>query len=176
MLFEYVEAHNDTNSYRADDKHGYRVLRFVCIGTTPSAAFVDASDLVGDAKRLRLPRFDGYLNISDDLESPSLCLILHPVVNPPPQNSISPLTIKHSANASCCIAVSTAPLVPFVHVQHSPPCFNYYIFVYIYMALLLADGVLRVGDEFTSESCESNGQLTKVSDKIVLKHLLYIAI
>ena len=36
------------------------VLRFVCIGTTPSAAFVDASGLVGDAKRLRLPRFDGF--------------------------------------------------------------------------------------------------------------------
>ena len=61
------------------------VLRFVFIGTTPSAAFVNASSLVGDAKRLRLPRFDGYLSVSDDLESPSLRLILHPVVNPPMQ-------------------------------------------------------------------------------------------
>ena len=36
------------------------VLRFVFIGTTPSAAFVNASGLVGDAKWLRLPRFDGF--------------------------------------------------------------------------------------------------------------------
>ena len=61
------------------------VLRFVCIRTTPSAAFVDASGLVGDAKRLSLPRFDGYLSVSDDLESASLRLIPHPVVNPPTQ-------------------------------------------------------------------------------------------
>ena len=61
------------------------VLHSVYIGMTPSAAFVDASGLVGDTKRLRLPRFDAYLNVSDDLESPSLRLILHPVVNPPTQ-------------------------------------------------------------------------------------------
>ena len=28
----------------------------------------------------------------------------------------SGLTIQHSANAACCIAISTAPLVPLVHV------------------------------------------------------------
>ena len=36
------------------------VLRFVYIGMTPSAAFVNASGLVGDTKRLRLPHFDGF--------------------------------------------------------------------------------------------------------------------
>ena len=61
------------------------LLRFVCIGTTPSAAFIDASGFVGDVKQLRLPRFDGYLSVSDALESPSLHLILHPVLNPPTQ-------------------------------------------------------------------------------------------
>ena len=43
------------------------ILRFVFIGTTPSTSFVNASGLVGDAKRLRLPRFDDYLSVSDDL-------------------------------------------------------------------------------------------------------------
>ena len=137
-----------TNSYRADDKHSYTVLHFTCIGMTPSAAFVDASGLVGDTKRLRLPRFDCYLSVSDDLESPSLRLILHPIVYPPTQKLYinqstegtavcelmvlgmqSQLTIQHSANASCCIALSTTPLVPLVHVQHSPSCFNYYVIV-----------------------------------------------
>ena len=61
------------------------VLHFVCIGMTASESFVDASGLVGDAKQLRLPRFDGYLSVSNDLESPSFQLILHPVVNPPTQ-------------------------------------------------------------------------------------------
>ena len=61
------------------------VLCFVCIGMTPSATLVDASGLVGDAKRLRLPRFDGYLSVSDNLKSPSLRLILHAVMNPPTQ-------------------------------------------------------------------------------------------
>ena len=61
------------------------VLHFVCTGTTLSAAFVNASGLVGDEKRLRLPHFNGYLSISDDLKSPSLCLILQPIVNPPMQ-------------------------------------------------------------------------------------------
>ena len=42
------------------------VLRFVFIGTTPSAAFANASDLVGNAKWLRLPRFNGYLGVCDD--------------------------------------------------------------------------------------------------------------
>ena len=42
------------------------VLGFVFIGTTPSAAFVNASGLVGDAKQLHLPRFNGYLSISDN--------------------------------------------------------------------------------------------------------------
>ena len=36
------------------------VLRFVFIGTTPLASFVDASGLVGDMKRLRLAHFDSY--------------------------------------------------------------------------------------------------------------------
>ena len=40
------------------------VLCFVCIGTTPLAVFVDASSLIGDTKRLRLPRFDGYLSVN----------------------------------------------------------------------------------------------------------------
>ena len=43
------------------------VLRTAFIWTTPSAAFVDVSGLVGDAKRLRLPRFDDYLSVSDNL-------------------------------------------------------------------------------------------------------------
>ena len=60
------------------------VFHFVFIGKTPSVTFVNASGFVGDTKRLRLPRFDGYLIVSDDLESP-LRLILHPVMNPPPQ-------------------------------------------------------------------------------------------
>ena len=60
------------------------VLRFICIRTALSAAFIDASGFIGDIKRLCLPRFDGYLSVSDDLESP-LCLILRPVVNPPMQ-------------------------------------------------------------------------------------------
>ena len=42
------------------------VLRFVFIGTTPSVAFVDASGLVGDTKRLHLPHFDGYVRVSDN--------------------------------------------------------------------------------------------------------------
>ena len=55
----------------------------VFIGTTPSVAFADASGLVG------------YLSVSDDLptlrlilckwQSPSLRLILHPIMNPPTQ-------------------------------------------------------------------------------------------
>ena len=36
------------------------VLCFVFIGMTPSADFVNASDLVRDAKWLFLPRFDGF--------------------------------------------------------------------------------------------------------------------
>ena len=36
------------------------VLCFVFIGTTPSADFVNASGLYGDAKQLCLPRFDGF--------------------------------------------------------------------------------------------------------------------
>ena len=43
------------------------VLLFKFIGTAPSAAFVNASASVGDAKRLHLPRFDGYLSVSDNL-------------------------------------------------------------------------------------------------------------
>ena len=39
----------------------------------------------------------------------------------------SRLTIWHSTNAWCCIAISIAPLIPLVHEQHSPPCCNYYI-------------------------------------------------
>ena len=50
------------------------VLRLACIGTTPSVAFGDASGLVRGAKRLRLPHFNGYLSISDNLESPSFRL------------------------------------------------------------------------------------------------------
>ena len=46
---EYVESH---------DKHSC-ILRFVFIGLTPPVASVNASGLVGDAKRLRLLRFDG---------------------------------------------------------------------------------------------------------------------
>ena len=30
------------------------------------------------------------------------------------------------ANVSCCIAISTIPLVALIQVQHSSPCFNYY--------------------------------------------------
>ena len=30
--------------------------------------------------------------------------------------------------ASCCIAISTTPLVPLLRVQHFLPCFNYYIY------------------------------------------------
>ena len=56
------------------------VLRLVFIEKTPSVAFVNASSLVGDAKRLRLPCFTGFCH-----ESPSLCLILYPVMNPPTQ-------------------------------------------------------------------------------------------
>ena len=36
------------------------ILRFVFIGTIPSAAFVNASGLVGDAKQLHLPRINGF--------------------------------------------------------------------------------------------------------------------
>ena len=36
------------------------VLHFVFIGTTPSAAFVSTSGLVGYVNRLHLPRFDGF--------------------------------------------------------------------------------------------------------------------
>ena len=43
------------------------VVRFVFIGMTLSAALVNASGLVGGAKRPRLPRFDGYLSVSDNL-------------------------------------------------------------------------------------------------------------
>ena len=50
-LFKHVESH---------DKHSYRVLRFIFIGTTPSAALVNATGLVRHAKRLRLPPFDGF--------------------------------------------------------------------------------------------------------------------
>ena len=42
------------------------VLHFVFIGMTPSAAFVNASSLVGDAKRLHSHRLDGYLSTRDD--------------------------------------------------------------------------------------------------------------
>ena len=42
----------------------------------------------------------------------------------------SQLTIQHSANAPCCIAISTAPLIPLVHVQYSPPL-KKYVFVII---------------------------------------------
>ena len=61
------------------------VLRFICVGMTPLVTFVDASGLVGDLKQLRLPCFDGYFSVGDDLESPSFRLILHPVVNLPMQ-------------------------------------------------------------------------------------------
>ena len=40
------------------------VFRFVFIGTTPSSGFVNASGLVGDVKRLRLPHFNDNLLIS----------------------------------------------------------------------------------------------------------------
>ena len=43
------------------------VLHFVFTGTRLSAAFVDASGLVGNAKRLRLPSFNDHLSASDDL-------------------------------------------------------------------------------------------------------------
>ena len=36
------------------------ILRFIFIGVTPSAAFVDASSLVGGIRRLCLPHFDGF--------------------------------------------------------------------------------------------------------------------
>ena len=37
---------------------------FICIGTTPLEVFVNASGLVGDAKRLHLPSFHGYLSVN----------------------------------------------------------------------------------------------------------------
>ena len=37
-----------------------KVLHFVFIGTTPSVAFVNEPDLVGDEKRPRLFHFDGF--------------------------------------------------------------------------------------------------------------------
>ena len=43
------------------------VLHFVFIKTTLSAAFIDASGLVGDAKQMCLPCFDDYLSIRDNL-------------------------------------------------------------------------------------------------------------
>ena len=36
------------------------ILHFVFIGTTPTTAFVNASGLVGDMKRLHSPPFDGF--------------------------------------------------------------------------------------------------------------------
>ena len=36
------------------------IVCFVFIGTTPSAALVNASGLVGDANRLHLPHFDVF--------------------------------------------------------------------------------------------------------------------
>ena len=47
--------------------HTATVLRVVLIRTTPSAAFVDRLRLVGDAKWLHSPHFDGYLSVSDEL-------------------------------------------------------------------------------------------------------------
>ena len=72
------------------------ILLFVFIGMTPSAAFVDASGLVGDMKRLCLPCLFQWLFehkwwapslrlILHKWQSPSLRLILHPLVNPPTQ-------------------------------------------------------------------------------------------
>ena len=55
------------------------VLRFVFIGTTPSAAFTNTLSLVGDGKRLRLRHFDVF---SHKWQSPNH-LILHTVANPP---------------------------------------------------------------------------------------------
>ena len=40
---------------------------FVFIWATSSVAFVDASGMVGDVKRLCLPHFNNYLSVSDDL-------------------------------------------------------------------------------------------------------------
>ena len=113
-------------------------------GMTPSAAFVNASGLVGDAKwlRLRLPRFNGYLSVSDDLLLFAWFSI--PSWIHPRKNNVSIKARKGlcctwangtdrdavsidntvSANPSCCIAISTAPLVPLFHVQHAHPCFN----------------------------------------------------
>ena len=42
------------------------VLCFIFIGMTPSAAFLDASRLVGDVKWQRLPHFNDYLCVRDD--------------------------------------------------------------------------------------------------------------
>ena len=43
------------------------IIYFVFIEMPPSAAFANASGLVGDMKRLYLSYFDGYLSVSDDL-------------------------------------------------------------------------------------------------------------
>ena len=51
-------AHFSSMSSHMTSMH--TALRFVFIGTTTSAAFVDASRLVGNADRLSLKRFDGF--------------------------------------------------------------------------------------------------------------------
>ena len=48
------------------------VLRFKFIGMTPSAAFVNAPTLAGDAKQLCLPCFSCCLSETDDL-LPNAC-------------------------------------------------------------------------------------------------------
>ena len=78
MLFEYGESHDIQlpSRWRTATEQTTNTATeysFVCIGTTPSAVFVDASGLFGDAKRLRLPRFDGC-----SMAAPSF-------VNPPKQ-------------------------------------------------------------------------------------------
>ena len=83
-FWSYVMNIAHFSSMSSHTRNTAPVLRFVFIGTTPSVAFVNASGLVGDAKRLCLPCFDGFCH-ERKCQSPSLRLILYPIVNPPTQ-------------------------------------------------------------------------------------------
>ena len=66
---QYRTLLKSRDEYRTlfDTTNTTTVLHFVFIWMTHWVAFVNASALVGDAKRLRLPCFDGYWVLSDGL-------------------------------------------------------------------------------------------------------------
>ena len=61
-----LESRDEYRTLSSHTTNAATVLHVIFIWTAPSAFYIDAFSLAGDAKRLRLPHFNDYLSVSDN--------------------------------------------------------------------------------------------------------------